>query len=368
MNIEGSVVLSGMPMGRPVPPVILSEEEESKLTLIANRPKASQRDALRAKIVLSAAEGLNNLEIAKRLGISNVTAGKWRRRFSQHRLDGLVDAPRPGKPRTISDAKVEETITKTLETRPTAKTHWSTRSMAKEQGISHDSVKRIWGAFGLKPHLVKSFKLSTDPMFVEKVRDIVGLYLNPPEKALVFCIDEKSQTQALERSQPILPMRPGIPESQTHDYIRHGTTSLFAALDVLTGKVVGHCHKRHRHQEFLKFLNRLDKEIPQQEDAEVHIVMDNYGTHKDDKVKRWFARRPRFHIHFTPTGSSWINQIERWFAKVTEECIRRGSFRSVRALESAISDYIEENNREPKPFVWTATAESIFEKVEKVTI
>ena len=300
--------------------------------------------------------------------MTNPTVGKWRTRFAQDRLDGLVDAPRTGKPRSISDDKVEEVVTRTLETKPTAKTHWSTRSMAKESGISHDSVKRIWGAFGLKPHLVKSFKLSTDPMFVEKVRDITGLYLNPPEKAMIFSVDEKSQTQALERSQPILPLRPGIPEGQTHDYIRHGTTSLFAALNVLTGEVIGRCHKKHRHQEFLKFLNKLDKEIPEEDGVTIHIVMDNYGTHKVDKVKRWFAKRPRFQIHFTPTGSSWINQIERWFGKLTEECIRRGSFKSVASLTKAIDEYIEENNRDPKPFEWTATAESIFEKIEKVAI
>jgi transposase len=357
-----------MPIGRPVPTIELTAEEEQKLRLIANRPKTSQRDALRARIVLRASEGAINSHIAKELGVTNPTVGKWRNRFAQERLEGLVDAPRTGKPRSISDDQVEEVVTRTLESKPTAKTHWSTRSMAKECGISHDSVKRIWGAFGLKPHLVKSFKLSTDPMFVEKVRDITGLYLNPPEKAMIFSVDEKSQTQALERSQPILPLRPGIPEGQTHDYIRHGTTSLFAALNVLTGEVIGRCHKKHRHQEFLKFLNKLDKEIPEDDGVTIHIVMDNYGTHKVDKVKRWFAKRPRFQIHFTPTGSSWINQIERWFGKLTEECIRRGSFKSVSSLTKAIDEYIKENNRNPSPFEWTATAESIFKKIEKVAI
>jgi transposase len=357
-----------MPIGRPVPTIELTAEEEQKLRLIANRPKTSQRDALRARIVLRASDGAINSRIAKELGVTNPTVGKWRNRFAQERLEGLVDAPRTGKPRSISDDQVEEVVTRTLESKPTAKTHWSTRSMAKECGISHDSVKRIWGAFGLKPHLVKSFKLSTDPMFVEKVRDITGLYLNPPEKAMIFSVDEKSQTQALERSQPILPLRPGIPEGQTHDYIRHGTTSLFAALNVLTGEVIGRCHKKHRHQEFLKFLNKLDKEIPEDDGVTIHIVMDNYGTHKVDKVKRWFAKRPRFQIHFTPTGSSWINQIERWFGKLTEECIRRGSFKSVSSLTKAIDEYIKENNRNPNPFEWTATAESIFKKIEKVAI
>jgi transposase len=353
-----------MATGRPVSLIELSEGERSKLALIASRPKTSQRDALRARIVLEAAAGGSNLDIARKLGVSNVTVGKWRSRFATERLGGLVDAPRTGAPRRIADEKVEEVVTRTLETKPRAKTHWSTRSMSRACGISHDSVRRIWGAFGLKPHLVNSFKLSTDPMFVEKVRDIVGLYLNPPDKAMVFCIDEKSQTQALERSQPILPMRPGLPEAQTHDYIRHGTTSLFAALNVLTGEVTGSLHRRHRHQEFLRFLNHIDKTIPEIEGVEIHIVMDNYGTHKVDKVKRWFAKRPRYHLHFTPTGSSWINQIERWFAKLTEECIRRGSFTSVPVLEAAIREYIEEHNREPSPFVWTATAESIFEKLQ----
>lgn len=353
-----------MAIGRPVASIDLSDIEREKLRLIARRPKTDQRDALRARIVLECADGLSNLEVAKKLGTSNVTVGKWRRRFAKDGIAGLVDAPRPGPPRGIDDAKVEEVITRTLESKPKAKTHWSTRSMAKKSGISHNSVKRIWQAFGLKPHLVKGFKLSSDPMFVEKVRDIVGLYLNPPENALVFSVDEKSQTQALERSQPILPMRPGIPEQQTHDYIRHGTTSLFAALNVLSGEVTGSCHSRHRHQEFLKFLNRLDKEIPEEDGVEIHIIMDNYATHKVEKVTRWFARRPRFQIHFTPTGSSWINQIERWFAKLTEECIRRGSFTSVRDLQKAIDGYIAEHNRDPKPFVWTATAESIFQKIQ----
>jgi transposase len=357
-----------MKMGRPVADIVLNESEKEKLRLIAKRPKTSQRDALRAKIVLAAAEGASNLQIAADLGTSNVTVGKWRRRFAEEGIEGLVDAPRTGAPRKISDAAVEAVVTKTLEAKPEAKTHWSTRTMAAQCGMSHDSIRRIWRAFGLKPHLSKTFKLSSDPMFVEKVRDIVGLYLSPPEKALVFCIDEKSQAQALERSQPVLPMRPGIVELQTHDYFRHGTTSLFAALNVLTGEVFGRCHRRHRHQEFLKFLNRLEKEIPEEEGVEIHLVMDNYGTHKVDKVKRWFAKRPRFVVHFTPTGSSWINQIERWFASLTEECIRRGSFTSVQDLEKAIHAYMRAHNEEPKPFIWTATAESIFEKIKETTI
>jgi len=350
-------------MGRPVAKINLTEHEKEKLELLARRRKTSQGGALRARIVLRAAKGLSNTRIADGLGVSKPTVGKWRARFAADGLDGLVDAPRPGQPRTIADSKVEEVLTKTLESKPAGKTHWSTRSLAKECGISHDSVKRIWAAFGLKPHLAKNFKLSTDPMFVEKVRDIVGLYLNPPAKALVFSVDEKSGTQALERSQPILPLRPGLPEMQTHDYVRHGTTSLFAALNVLTGEIIGRCQGRHRHQEFIKFLNDLDRSIPVEDGVEIHLIMDNYATHKVDKVKRWFARRPRYHVHFTPTGSSWINQIERWFAKLTEECIRRGSYKSVRELKRAIEEYIEVNNREPEPFVWTATAESIFEKL-----
>jgi transposase len=276
-------------------------------------------------------------------------------------MAGLVDAPRSGAPREISDQKVEEVVTKTLETTPPAQTHWSSWQMAKEAGISQHSVRRIWQAFGLKPHLVKSFKLRTDPMFVEKVRDIVGLYLNPPEKAIVLCVDEKSQTQALERTQPILPMWPGRPERQSHDYYRHGVVSLFTAYDVATGRVIGKCHNRHREEEFLKFMNLVDRQLAGE--TQIHIVLDNLATHKTPKVRNWFARRPRYVLHFTPTGSSWINQVERWFAKITTEAIRRGSFRSVKHLIEAIEAYIVEHNNEPKPFRWTATANSIFEKL-----
>ena len=327
------------------------------MTLIARRPKTAQRDSIRARIILAAAKGDSNLEIAQALNISNITVGKWRNRFASNGMAGLFDAPRSGAPRKVGDEKVEAVITKTLESKPKGKTHWSTRDMAKASGVSHQTVQRIWNAFGLKPHLVDKFKFSTDPFFVEKVRDIVGLYLNPPTKAMIFCVDEKSQAQALERAQPILTMRPGIPESQTHDYIRHGTTSLFAALNVLTGEVFGHCKARHRHQEFLSFMKKLDEQIPKREGLEVHLIMDNYGTHKVDKVKRWFANRPYYHIHFTPTGSSWINQIERWFALLTEQCIRRGSFQSVHELKQRITAFIEANNEHPKPFKWTASAD-----------
>lgn len=354
-----------MPIGRPVAPIVLSPAEQEKLTLIARRHTAQQQEGQRARIVLLCAEGLTNTEVARREGVCLPTVGKWRRRFAKHRLEALVDAPRSGAPRKITDTKVEELITKTLQAPPAARTHWSSRSMAREAGISEHSVLRIWKAYGLKPHRVKSFKLSTDPMFVEKVRDIVGLYLDPPDKAIVLCVDEKSQTQALERSQPILPLRPGLPARQTHDYFRHGTTSLFAAYDLATGRVLGHCHKRHRHQEFLRFLDQIDERFPDDGQTQLHIVMDNYATHKVGKVQRWFLRHPRYHVHFTPTGSSWINLIERFFGLITEEAIRRGSFKSVRELQQAIEAYIAEHNKNPKPFVWTASADLIFRKLEE---
>lgn len=354
-----------MPIGRPVAPIVLTPLEKEKLTLIAQRRTAQQQQAQRARLILLCAEGLPNQEVARRERVSLPTVGKWRSRFAQARLAALVDAPRSGAPRQISDQTVEAVITKTLETKPAAHTHWSSRLMAKAAGISDHSVLRIWRAYGLKPHLVKSFKLSQDPMFVEKVRDIVGLYLNPPEKAIVLCVDEKSQVQALERSQPILPLRPGIPERQTHDYLRHGTTSLFAAYDAASGQVIGRCHQRHRHQEFLRFLDLLEANVPAQSPGTaIHLIMDNYGTHKVDKVKRWLLRHPRFQIHFTPTGSSWINLVERFFAKITEEAIRRGSFKSVKELRTAIDHYIAEHNKHPKPFVWTASADLIFKKLE----
>jgi transposase len=343
--------------------IALTEQELGKLRLVASRPKSHQRDAVRARIILFCARGLNNVQVAAKTGVTRSTVGRWRNRFAAEGMAGLVDAPRSGAPRSIGDEKVEEVVTGTLEGRPEARTHWSSRLMAKHVGISDHSVRRIWKAFGLKPHQTKSFKLSSDPYFVEKVRDIVGLYMAPPHGAIVFSVDEKSQCQALERTQPMLRMKPGSPDRQTHDYERHGTTSLFAALNIATGEVVANCHRRHRQQEFLKFLKLLDASVPEVEGQEVHIVMDNYGTHKTEKVKRWFLRHPRFHIHFTPTGASWINQVERWFALITGECIRRGSFRSVQALEKAINDYIAEHNRHPKPFQWTATPEGIFEKI-----
>jgi len=354
-----------MAIGRPVPKIELTAYEREKLSLISQRRTAQQQEAQRARIILLCAEGLANQEVARKERVCLPTVGKWRRRFAQARLEALVDAPRTGAPRRIDDQKVEEVITRTLEAKPPAKTHWSSRDMAKAAGVSDHTVLRIWKAYGLKPHLTKSFKLSTDPMFVEKVRDIVGLYLNPPEKAIVLCVDEKSQTQALERAQPILPLRPGLPERQTHDYIRHGTTSIFAAYDTASGKVIGRCHSRHRHQEFLRFLAQVDASLPQDEDLAIHLIMDNYATHKVAKVKRWFLNHPRYQLHFTPTGSSWINLIERFFSRITNEAIRRGSFTSVKQLQAAIEAYVGEHNKEPKPFLWTASADLIFKKLER---
>jgi len=350
-------------MARKAPTVTLSETEEQKLEVIASRPKSSQRDALRASIILECALGKTNKEIATLLAVTEPTVGKWRGRYAADGMSGLADAPRSGHPRTISDATVEEVLTKTLEGPPENRTHWSRRAMAKEVGIGHDSVGRIWRTFGVKPHLTEGFKLSKDPMFAEKVRDIVGLYLDPPEKALVFSVDEKSQCQALERAQPVLPMDLGSPEHQTHDYIRHGTTSLFAALEVATGKVVGQCHPRHRQQEFLKFLRHLDRQCPEVEGQAIHLIVDNYATHNTASVRKWLARNPRFHMHFTPTGASWINQVERFFGLITSQRIRRGSFRSVKELVDAIMDYIHAHNEEPQPFNWVATPEQIFDKL-----
>lgn len=352
-----------MRIGRPKKPLVMTPEERAKLEQWARRPKSAQRLALRARLVLRCAEGLSNQAVARELRVSGATVGKWRERFRTARLEGLADEPRPGAPREISDSQVEEVVTRTLESTPPQATHWSTRSMARATKVSHMAVARIWRAFGLQPHRTETFKLSSDPFFVEKVRDIVGLYLNPPEHALVLCVEEKSQVQALDRTRPLLPLRPGVPERQTHDYIRHGTTSLFAALEVATGKVIGRCQPRHRSQEFRKFLEEVDRQLAV--GPEVHIVMDNYGTHKTPKVKRWFARHPRYHLHFTPTSASWLNQVERFFAEITRRRIRRGSFTHVRELEQAIPDYLEHHNRHPKPFVWTATADGILRQVKR---
>jgi len=352
--------------GRPKPLLSLTDDERQKLETWANRPKSTQRLATRARIVLACAEGLDNKDVAARLDINIATVGKWRRRFLDLRLDGLADEPRPGAPRTITDEIVERVVTKTLEEKPKAATHWSTRGMAKAVGLSQTAISRVWRAFGLKPHLSETFKLSTDPFFVEKVRDVVGLYLNPPDRAVVLCVDEKSQVQALDRSQPIQPALPGRPEKASHDYVRHGTTSLFAALDVATGKVIGACQRRHRHQEFLAFLDRIDAAVERPPGAAVHVVMDNYGTHKHPRVRAWFVRHPEFVPHFTPTGSSWLNQVERFFAEITEKRIRRGAFRSVAALEKAILEYLAHHNENPKPFKWTASADLILDRVKRV--
>jgi len=295
--------------------------------------------------------------------VTQQTVSKWRARFVEQRLDGLLDAPRPGAPRTIDDSRVDAVIAKTLESVPAGATHWSTRSMARDAGLSQTAVSRIWRAFGLQPHRQETFKLSSDPLFVEKVRDIVGLYLDPPIKAMVLCVDEKSQIQALDRTQPLLPLAPGIPERRTHDYARHGTTTLFAALDIATGEVIGELHRRHRSGEFLQFLRTIEANVPPQ--MNIHLVMDNYGTHKTPTIRAWFARNPRFHVHFTPTSASWLNQVERWFATLTQNYIRRGTHRSTRQLEQAIRQYLDLNNARPKPFVWSKSADDILASVER---
>lgn len=333
--------------------------------MLARRPKTSQAMAMRARIVLGCSEGLNNGEVAKRLRITGATVCKWRERFRVNRLEGLLDEPRPGAPRSITDAQVEEVITKTLESMPANSTHWSTRLMARKAGLSQSAIVRIWRALGLQPHRVESFKFSKDPQFVEKVRDIVGLYLNPPDRAIVLCVDEKSQVQALNRTQPILPLAPGVPARQSHDYERHGVTSLFAAMDVASGITISNCYRRHRHQEFLRFLNDIDASLPR--GLDVHLVMDNYGTHKVTKVRAWLARHPRYHVHFTPTSGSWLNLVERLFAEVTERCVRRGSHTAVRSLEKAMLDYLDQRNKDPKPFVWTAGADLILGKVARLS-
>jgi len=354
-----------MAIGRPTKPLNVTPEEKEKLSLLARRPKTSQAMAIRARIVLGCSEGLSNSDVAKRLRITGATVCKWRERFRVDRLEGLLDEPRPGAPRSITDAQVEEVVTKTLESMPVNSTHWSTRLMAQKAGLSQTAIVRIWRAFGLQPHRVENFKFSKDPQFVEKVRDIVGLYLNPPDRAIVLCVDEKSQVQALNRTQPILPLAPGVPARQSHDYQRHGVTSLFAALDVASGITISSCYRRHRHQEFLRFLNDIDANLPA--GFEVHLVMDNYGTHKVNPVRAWLTRHPRYHVHFTPTSGSWLNLVERLFAEVTERCVRRGSHTAVRELEKAMLNYLDQRNKNPKPFVWTADADLILGKVGRLS-
>jgi len=341
--------------------ITLSPAEREQLEAWSRRRTSAQALAERSRIVLAAADGLSTSEIARRLGVNVSTARRWRTRFAVHRLDGLTDEPRPGQPRKITDAKIEEVIVKTLETSPKDATHWSTRSMAAEVGLNQTAVHRIWKAFGLQPHRSETWKLSKDPQFIEKVRDVVGLYLNPPERAVVLCVDEKSQIQALDRTAPILPMLPGVPERATHDYKRAGTSSLYAALDITTGQVIGRLHSRHRAIEFKQFLATLDREIPTELD--VHVVLDNSSTHKTPAIQKWLLAHPRFTLHFTPTSSSWLNLVERWFAELTTKRLRRGAHRSVRDLNADIRAWIETWNDDPKPYIWTKTADQILESI-----
>jgi len=351
--------------------VNLTEDERDFLQRVVRRRKVALADAQRAEIILRSADGLNNCAIASSVGVARETVRKWRGRFASHRLDGLDDEPRCGAPRKIGDERIEEIVTKTLESKPKDATHWSTRGMAKASGVSASTVHRVWRAFSLQPHRTETFKLSTDPQFVEKVRDIVGLYLDPPEKALVICIDEKSQIQALDRTQPLLPMRPGQIERRTHDYNRHGTTTLFAGLiaavtaetKIRAGTVIGSCMPRHRAQEFRKFLDEVERNVP--DGLDVHVVMDNASSHKTKLIRNWFARRPRWHQHFTPTSSSWINQVERFFALLAEKQIKRGAHRSVKQLIAAIVAFITQHNENPKPFRWTKSADDILASIER---
>ena len=352
-----------MSRGRPIPPLALDGAERETLEQWTRRPKTAQALALRARIVLACADGHSNTRVAADLRVCVDTVGKWRSRFLEQGLDGLLDQPRSGRPRMIDDADVERVIALTLETTPRDATHWSTRSMARRSGLSHTTVSRIWRAFALQPHRTETFKLSADPLFIEKVRDIVGLYLDPQDRALVLCVDEKSQIQALDRTRPLLPLRPGQVERRTHDYVRHGTTSLFAALDASTGKVIGQCHRRHRAVEFRKFLDAIESEVPAELD--VHLIADNYATHKTALIRNWFAKRPRFHIHFTPTSASWLDLVERWFGLLTEKQLRRGVHQSSGELEAAIYRYLDVTNEDPKPLVWTKTADQILASVAR---
>jgi transposase len=352
-----------MRTGRPKQALILSDEERDRLQALAHRARSQPLLARRARVVLACAEGLDNKSVARKLRCSLGMVGKWRSRFLKTRLEGLYDEPRPGAPRQVGDAQVEQVVIQTLESTPRGETHWSTRGLAKATGLSRMTISRIWHAFGLQPHRTDTFKLSPDPLLIDKVRDIVGLYMNPPDHALVLCVDEKTQIQALDRTQPLLPMRPGQLERRTHDYRRHGTTSLFAALELKTNQVIAQLKRRHRSLEFRQFLDVIAEQVPA--GLEVHIIMDNYGTHKTALIRKWFAQRPRFHVHYTPTYGSWINLVERWFAELTNKRIRRGVFRSVKELEAAIREYIDVHNEAPKPFVWIKTADQILASIAR---
>ena len=340
---------------------MLSDDEREQLVRWSRRAKSAQFLASRSKIVLACAQGLDNQQVAVKVGVAPATVGKWRRRFIDKRLDGLLDEPRPGGPRTIGDEQIEAVIVATLERTPKDATHWSRAAMAAESGLSRSTIGRIWKEFRLKPHLVDGFKLSSDPQFIEKVRDVVGLYLDPPERALVLCVDEKSGIQALDRSAPVLPMMPGMPERRTHDYVRSGTTTLFAALDVASGQVIGSLHRRHRAIEFKKFLTKIDTRVPAE--LEVHLVCDNLSTHKTPAIAKWLAAHPRFHLHFTPTSSSWLNQVERWFGLLTDKQLRRGAHKNLHTLEKDIRTWVANWNDNPRPFTWTKTADEIFERL-----
>jgi transposase len=352
-----------MRTGRPKQPLILTEEERDRLQSLAHRSRSQPLLARRARVVLACGDGLDNHAVARKLRVSLGMVGKWRGRFLRARLEGLYDEPRPGAPRKVSDEQVERVVIQTLESTPRGETHWSTRGLAEATGLSRMTISRIWRAFGLQPHRTDTFKLSPDPLLIEKVRDIVGLYMNPPDHALVMCVDEKSQIQALDRTQPLLPLQPGQLERGTHDYKRNGTTSLFAALELKTSRVISQLHRRHRSVEFRRFLDAIEAQVPA--DLDVHLILDNYGTHKTALIRNWLAKRPRFHVHFTPTYGSWLNLVERWFAELTNKRIRRGVFRSVKELEAAIREFIDVHNEDPKPFVWTRTADQILHSIAR---